>query len=80
MLVAAQACTTVFRLQQAQDVWAATARKAMAQLAGQPVRADQPVPGPVLFEGLGKLYVLLDALESEETAALPTVYPDPVPR
>ena len=80
VLVAAQACTTVFRLQQAQDVWAATARKAMAQLAGQPVRADQPVPGPVLFEGLGKLYVLLDALESEETAALPTVYPDPVPR
>jgi flagellar biosynthesis protein FlhF len=78
--VAAQACTTVFRLQQAPHTWAATARRAVAQLAGQPVHADQPVPGPVLFEGLGKLYVLLDALESDETAALPAAYPDPVQR
>ncbi|MCJ7800350.1 MAG: flagellar biosynthesis protein FlhF, partial [Polaromonas sp.] len=53
MRVAAQACTTVFRLQQAPHAWAATARMAVAKLAGQPVQADQPVPGPVLFEGLG---------------------------
>lgn len=76
--VAVQACITVFRLQQAPHAWAATARRAVAQLAGQPVPADQPVPGPVLFEGLGKLYVLLDALEIDETAAWPTVDPDPV--
>jgi flagellar biosynthesis protein FlhF len=76
--VAAQACKTVFLLQQAPHAWAATARKAVAKLAGQPVQADQPVPGPVLFEGLGKLYVLLDAMESDETAAWPPVVPDPV--
>jgi flagellar biosynthesis protein FlhF len=76
--VAMQACITVFRLQQAPHAWAATARKAMAKLAGQPVQADQPVPSPVLLEGLGKLYVLLDALETDETAAWPPVVPDPV--
>jgi flagellar biosynthesis protein FlhF len=76
--VAMQACITVFRLHQAPHAWAATARRAVAQLAGQPVPADQPVPGPVLFEGLGKLYVLLDALEIDETAAWSTVAPDPV--
>jgi flagellar biosynthesis protein FlhF len=76
--VAAQASTTVFRLQQAPHTWAATARRAVSQLTGQPVHADQPVPGPVLFEGLGKLYVLLDALESDETAESLAVYPEPV--
>jgi flagellar biosynthesis protein FlhF len=80
MRVAAQACITVFRLQQAPHAWAATARRAVAQLAGQPVQADQPVPGPVLFDGLGKLYVLLEALESDEADAGPAVDPDPLPR
>lgn len=74
--VAAQASTTVFRLQQAPHTWAATARRALAKLAGQPVQADQSVPGPVLFEGLGKLYVLLDALESDEAAESLAVYPE----
>ena len=68
LLVAGQASTTVFRLQRAQDVWADTARKALAQLAGRSVRPDHPVPGPALFEGLGKLFVLLDALETDGVA------------
>lgn len=68
LLVAGQASTTVFRLLRAQDVWADTARKALAQLAGRSVRPDRPVPGPALFEGLGKLFALLDALETEGAA------------
>ena len=80
VLIAAQACITVFRLQQAQQVWAATARKVLAQLTGQSVHTDQPVPGPVLFEGLGKLYVLLDALEIDEAAASPQADLAPVQR
>ena len=80
VLIAAQACITVFRLQQAQEAWAATARKVLAQLTGQSVHTDQPVPGPVLFEGLGKLYVLLDAMEIDEVTVVPTDCPDPVPR
>ena len=80
VLITAQACITVFRLQQAQEAWAATARKVLAQLTGQSVHTDQPVPGPVLFEGLGKLYVLLDAMEIDEVTVVPTDCPDPVPR
>lgn len=68
LLIAGQASTTVFRLQRVQDVWADTARKALAQLAGRSVRPDRPVPGPALFEGLGKLFVLLDALETDGAA------------
>ena len=45
----------------------------MAQLAGQALRADRPVPGRALLEGLGKLFVLLDALETGEVASVPTV-------
>ncbi|MGB4358834.1 MAG: flagellar biosynthesis protein FlhF [Rhodoferax sp.] len=68
LLVAGQAATTVFRLLRAQDVWADTARKALAQLAGRPVRPDRPVPGRALFEGLRKLFALLDALATEDAA------------
>lgn len=71
LLIAGQASTTVFRLQHAQDAWAETARKVLAQLAGRSVRPGQPVPGPALFEGLGKLFVLLDALETDGAAASP---------
>lgn len=67
LLIAGQASTTVFRLQSVQEAWADTARKALAQLAGRSVRTDRPVPGAVLFEGLGKLFVLLDALETDGT-------------
>nr|MDP2190631.1 flagellar biosynthesis protein FlhF [Rhodoferax sp.] len=71
LLLAGQASTTVFRLQRAQEVWADTARKALAQLAGRSVRPGQPVPGPALFEGLEKLFVLLDALETDGVALSP---------
>ena len=80
VLIAAQACITVFRLQQAQQAWAATACKVLAQLTGHSGHTGQPVPGPVLFEGLAKLYVLLDMLETDETTVLPTDYPAPVRR
>ena len=78
LLLAGQASTTVFRLQRAQDVWADTARKALAQLAGRSVRPGQPVPGPALFEGLGKLFVLLDALETDGVALSPQSHVAPV--
>lgn len=71
VLIAAQASITVFRLQQAQDAWAETARKVLAQLAGRSVRPDRPMPGSALFEGLGKLFVLLDAMETDGAAVSP---------
>jgi len=64
-LIAGQACATVFLLQGLQDGWADTARAALAQLAGRALKAGRPVPAAVLLEGLGKLLVLLDALETE---------------
>lgn len=65
LLVAGQVSLTVFRLQQAQAAWADTARKVLAQLAGRTVRPKCPIPGPVLLEGLGKFFVLLDALQND---------------
>lgn len=73
VLVAGQVAITVFSLQQAQQDWAETARRVMAQLAGQTLRPDRPVPGRALLEGLGKLCVLLDALESGEAASEPSM-------
>jgi flagellar biosynthesis protein FlhF len=70
-LVAAQACITVFLLQQEQAAWAETARRVLAQLTGRAVRSDRPVPGPALFEGLEKLFVLLDALETDGATQSP---------
>lgn len=74
-LIAGQACATVFLLQGLQDGWAETARRALAQLAGRAVRPGRPVPAAVLFEGLGKLLVLLDALETEGVAPSPAPMP-----
>ncbi len=71
LLIAGQAATTVFRLQRAPHAWADTARKALAQLAGHSVRPDRVVPGPALFEGLEKFFVLLDALQTEGVARSP---------
>ena len=70
-LVAAQACTTVLRLQQSRAPWAEPARRVLAELAGPHTGAEPPAAGAVLFEGLGKLYALLDALELDEAEALP---------
>jgi flagellar biosynthesis protein FlhF len=74
LLVAGQASSTVFRLSCKQDAWADTARKALAQLAGRPSRPDRPVPGPALFEGLGKLFVLLDAMQTDDMAVSPSTH------
>jgi flagellar biosynthesis protein FlhF len=71
LLVAGQACTTVFRLQHAQGAWAEPARQVLAQLAGRSIRTDRAALGLALFEGLGKLFALLDALETEGAAASP---------
>lgn len=68
LLVAGQASTTIFRLQQAKGTWPETARKVLAQLAGRSVRADRAIPGTALFEGLGKLFVLLDAMDTGDAA------------
>lgn len=68
-LIAGQACATVFLLQGQQQAWAEAARAALAQLAGRAPKAGRPVPAAVLLEGLGKLLVLLDALETEGVAA-----------
>jgi flagellar biosynthesis protein FlhF len=80
VLIAAQASITVFRLQQAQDDWAETARKVLTQLTGRSVRTDRPMPGSALFEGLGKLFVLLDAMETDEAAVSPQSDLTPVQR
>ena len=58
-------CLTAWRLQQTRHSWAEPARRLLAQLAGQALDADVPVPAGVLLEGLGKLHVLLDALETD---------------
>jgi flagellar biosynthesis protein FlhF len=73
-LFAAQACATVFLLQQEDAAWAQTARSVLAQLTGRTLRPDRPVPGAALFEGLEKLFVLLDALQTG--AETPASQPD----
>lgn len=71
LLVLAHTCLTALRLQQAQQAWAPPARKLLAQLASQAFNPAHPVSGSVLLEGLGKLYVLLDALENGESVSTP---------
>lgn len=71
LLVAGQASTTVWRLQHAQDSWAEPARNLLLQLTGKQLRSERAVPGAIIFEGLCKLYVLLDALGAEESATPP---------
>jgi flagellar biosynthesis protein FlhF len=70
-LFAGRVCATVLLLQGLQDGWAEAARVALAQLAGRALKADRPVPGAALLEGLGKLLVLMDALETEGMAGPP---------
>jgi len=64
LLIAGQASTTVWRLLQAQGDWAKVARSLLVQLSGRPVRpgAARPASAAVLFEGFGKLFVLLETL------------------
>ncbi len=71
MLISGQLASTVFLLQCRQEAWADTARKLLAQLAGKAIRPDRPVPGVLLLEGLGRLFVLLDALATDDSSLLP---------
>lgn len=60
--LAAQACTTVYRLQRLEDAGECEAdvtRKLLAQLAGRPVRPSQPITGPTLLDGLTKFMTVL---------------------
>ncbi|WP_025916161.1 flagellar biosynthesis protein FlhF [Herminiimonas sp. CN] len=75
LLIAGQVCATAWRLQHVQGDWAEPARKLLAQLSGHPSRLGRAVPGSVLFEGMGKLYVLLDALDADGSA-MPPQAPD----
>lgn len=68
LLMAGQIGTTVWRLQQAQGAWAERARALLGQLTGRVARPDRALPAHVLCEGLGKLFVLLDALGTESPA------------
>jgi flagellar biosynthesis protein FlhF len=65
LMIAAQSASTVYRLQGESAPWAEPARKSLAQLAGRSIRPDRPVPSVCLLEGLEKLFVLLDALETD---------------
>ena len=67
----AEAVTTAWRLQHATADWAAPVRSLLAQLAGHRVRSGRAVPAAVLFEGMGKLCVLLDALADGDPEPLP---------
>ena len=71
LLVAGQVATTAWRLLHASDDWAGRVRVLLAELSGRQVRAGRPLSGNVLYEGLGKLFHLLDALGAETTPLLP---------
>ncbi|MDH6591074.1 flagellar biosynthesis protein FlhF [Variovorax sp. TBS-050B] len=64
LLIAGQITTTVWRLLQADADWAVRARTLLAQLTGRQVRAGRPVTGNVLYAGVGKLFLLLEALDT----------------
>jgi flagellar biosynthesis protein FlhF len=68
LLIAGQMSTTVWRLLQAEGEWADRARALMGQLMGRPARNGRAMSGSALFAGVGKLFLLLDALGTESTA------------
>ncbi|WP_041743003.1 flagellar biosynthesis protein FlhF [Collimonas fungivorans] len=74
LLVAAQVSTTVWRLAQSRNDWAAPARTLLAQLAGHRIRSGSVTvaSAAALFEGFGKLIALLDALalDADNVAAV----------
>ncbi|MET3477340.1 flagellar biosynthesis protein FlhF [Variovorax atrisoli] len=68
LLIAGQMTTTVWRLLQAEGEWADRARALMGQLTGRPARNGRAMSGSALSAGMGKLFLLLDALGTESTA------------
>ncbi|MEJ7687148.1 MAG: flagellar biosynthesis protein FlhF [Variovorax sp.] len=64
LLIAGQATTTVWRLLHADAAWAGRTRTLVAQLTGKTARPDRALSGNVLYVGVGKLMLLLEALGS----------------
>lgn len=62
VLIAGQASTTVWRLLHAQGEWAGRTRALLSQLTGRRARPDRAPSGNVLYEGVAKLFLLLEAL------------------
>ncbi|WP_341891714.1 flagellar biosynthesis protein FlhF [Variovorax sp. YR752] len=65
LLVAGQVTTTVWRLLQAEGEWADRTRLLLGQLTGRVPRAGRAMTGGALYAGVGKLFLLLDALGTE---------------
>ncbi|WP_454907372.1 flagellar biosynthesis protein FlhF [Variovorax gossypii] len=68
LLIAGQMTTTVWRLAQAEGEWADRTRVLLGQLTGRPVRNGRLMSGSALYAGVGKLFLLLEALGTESTA------------
>jgi len=68
LLIAGQMSTTVWRLLQAEGDWAERTRMLLGQLTGRAVRAGRPMTGSALYAGVGKFFLLLEALGTESTA------------
>ncbi|VTU27009.1 Flagella-associated GTP-binding protein [Variovorax sp. PBS-H4] len=62
VLIAGQASTTVWRLLHAEGEWAGRARSLLSQLTGRRLRPDRAPSGNVLYEGVAKMFLLLEAL------------------
>ncbi|VTU22621.1 Flagella-associated GTP-binding protein [Variovorax sp. PBL-H6] len=62
VLIAGQASTTVWRLLHAQGEWAGRTRSLLSQLTGRRLRPDRAPSGNVLYEGVAKMFLLLEAL------------------
>jgi flagellar biosynthesis protein FlhF len=58
----------VWRLLQAEGEWADRARALLGQLTGRPARNGRAMSGSALYAGVGKLFLLLEALGTESTA------------
>ena len=67
LLIIGQVTTTVWRLLYASGDWAGRTRTLLTQLTGRSVQPDLPLSGNVLFEGVGKLFLLLDTLGTQPT-------------
>ncbi|MEZ2296759.1 flagellar biosynthesis protein FlhF [Variovorax sp. RCC_210] len=68
LLIAGQVTTTVWRLLHAEGEWADRTRALLGQLTARPVRNGRLMSGSALYAGVGKLFLLLEALGTESTA------------
>jgi flagellar biosynthesis protein FlhF len=68
LLIAGQVATSVWRLLQVDGERAERTRVMLTELAGRQVRSDRPQSGSALYEGLAKLFHLLEALSTDGAA------------